>query len=86
MPTPRGYERCVVVPFSKPITPKEKCERLIKDCGRLEEKLNVNKIKRSTYICSKHFMGEKGPILDHPDPMNRYVPYFVYKHQSYKNV
>ena len=57
------------IPFPKPITQKEKCERWIKACGRHSEDFNLTKIKRSTYICSKHFIGEKGPTPEHPDPV-----------------
>ncbi|CAG2200252.1 unnamed protein product [Mytilus edulis] len=57
------------IPFPKPITQREKCERWIKACGRLQEDFNVDKIKRCTYMCSKHFVGGKGPTDIHPDPM-----------------
>ncbi|CAC5401350.1 unnamed protein product [Mytilus coruscus] len=57
------------IPFPKPITQREKCERWIKACGRLKEDFNVDKIKRYTYMCSKHFVGGKGPTDIHPDPM-----------------
>ncbi|XP_052065138.1 uncharacterized protein LOC127704938 [Mytilus californianus] len=57
------------IPFPKPITQREKCERWIKACGRLQEDFNVDKIKRYTYMCSKHFVGGKGPTDIHPDPM-----------------
>ena len=57
------------IPFPKPITQKEKCERWIKTCGRPAEDFNVQKIKRCTYICSKHFVGGHGPTIDHPDPI-----------------
>jgi hypothetical protein len=57
------------IPFPKPITQREKCERWIKACGRPTEDFNVQKIKRCTYICSKHFHGGKGPTELHPDPI-----------------
>ena len=41
----------------------------IKACGRPAEVFNVQKIKRCTYICSKHFVGGHGPTIDHPDPI-----------------
>jgi len=55
------------IPFPKPITQGEKCVKWIKACGR--QNFNIKKIKRCTYICSKHFVGGKGPTTDHPDPI-----------------
>jgi hypothetical protein len=57
------------IPFPKPLTQMQKCEKWIKACGRPAEDLNVQKIKRSTYICSKHFVGGRGPTPDNPDPI-----------------
>lgn len=57
------------IPFPKPLTRKDACEKWIKACGRPEEDLNLGKIKRSTYICSKHFQGGKGPTEQNPDPI-----------------
>ncbi len=57
------------IPFPKPITQREKCVKWIKACGRPEDDFNIMKIKRSTYICSKHFVGEKGPTFEFPDPI-----------------
>ena len=57
------------IPFPKPITKKEKCERWIRACGRAPDDFDTGKINRSTYICSKHFVGEKGPTETHPDPV-----------------
>ncbi|CAC5404724.1 unnamed protein product [Mytilus coruscus] len=57
------------IPFPKPITQREKCERWIKACGRPKKDFNVDKIKRCTYMCSKHFVGCKGPTELHPDPL-----------------
>ena len=57
------------IPFPKPITQKAKCEKWIKACGRTADDFNVDKIKRYTYICSKHFIGGNGPTSEHPDPI-----------------
>jgi hypothetical protein len=29
----------------------------------------VDSVTKDTYICTKHFVGEKGPTLSHPDPV-----------------
>lgn len=55
------------IPFLKPITRRETCEKWIKACGRPAADFNIGKIKRSTYICSKHFTG--GPTPENPDPI-----------------
>jgi len=57
------------IPFPKPITRMETCEKWIKACGRTNEDFNINSIKRSTYLCSKHFVGGKGPTEKNPDPI-----------------
>ena len=49
------------------ITRRETCEKWIKACGRPAADFNIGKIKRSTYICSKHFTG--GPTPENPDPI-----------------
>ena len=59
----------VFIPFPKPLTRRETCEKWIKACGRPADDFNLNKIKRSTYICSKHFVGGKGPTCQNPDPI-----------------
>lgn len=57
------------IPFPKPTTRRETCLKWIKACGRPGNDFNVDKIKRSTYICSKHFVGESGPTAENPDPI-----------------
>ena len=47
---------------------REKCERWIKACGRPAGNFNVQKIKRGTQICSKHFIGGQEPKTEHPHP------------------
>ncbi|KAI0237607.1 hypothetical protein LSAT2_011837 [Lamellibrachia satsuma] len=54
--------------FPKPKTQREKCEKWIRRCGRPKEQFNVDRVKKMTFICSKHFVGRKGPTSDHPDP------------------
>ena len=56
------------IPFYS-ATRRETCLKWIKACGRPEEDFNINKIARSTYICSKHFVGGKGPTVENPDPI-----------------
>ncbi|KAG7175796.1 uncharacterized protein LOC121855848 [Homarus americanus] len=55
------------IPFPKKSN-KEKCLKWIKACGRPHSQLNVDKINRSTYICSKHFING-GPSDRYPDPI-----------------
>lgn len=55
------------IPFPKQKTQLVKCERWIKLCGR--KYFSVENIKKETYICSKHFVGGKGPTPEHPDPL-----------------
>ena len=50
------------IPFPKP-----KCKIWIKNCGRKD--FGIDRISRNTYVCSKHFVGEKGPTNDHPHPV-----------------
>ena len=57
------------IPFPKPIAQREKCVKWIKAWGIPADDFNIMKIKRSTYICSKHFVGEKGPTFEFPDPI-----------------
>ena len=45
----------------------EKCQRWVNACCR--EDFSVAKVTRSTYICTLHFIGGKGPTLEHPDPI-----------------
>ena len=60
-------ENVVFIPFPKPKTQREKCERWVKLCGR--QHFTVNSITKDTYMCSKHFVGEKGPTKENPDPL-----------------
>ena len=55
------------VPFPKPKTNMEKCERWIRACGR--DNFTVDKVKKWTFIFTKHFIGGAGPTTDHPDPI-----------------
>ncbi|XP_013398061.1 uncharacterized protein LOC106158728 [Lingula anatina] len=57
------------IPFPKPITKREQCEKWIRACGRPTEQFNVARVTKSTFICSKHFVGGNGPTKDHPDPI-----------------
>ena len=40
-------------PFPKPKTRLDDCKEWINRCGRPHEQLNVEKINRNTYVCSK---------------------------------
>ena len=62
----------------KPKTNEFKCKRWISACGR--EDFTVDRIKKWTYICSKHFVGGKGPTEEHPDPIPAtYTPLQVFE-------
>jgi len=49
------------------ITGIEKCKRWVNACRR--EGFNLSNVTKDTYICSLHFVGNKGPTVDHPDPI-----------------
>lgn len=38
-----------------------------KACGRKD--FGVDNITKHTYVCSKHFVGGKGPTAEHPNPL-----------------
>ncbi|XP_046570809.1 uncharacterized protein LOC124279051, partial [Haliotis rubra] len=48
---------------------EEKCKRWIKACGRPHEQLNLSRINQHKAVCSKHFVGGKGPSREYPDPV-----------------
>ncbi|XP_048237659.1 uncharacterized protein LOC124116783 isoform X2 [Haliotis rufescens] len=54
-------------PFPKPKTRLDACRRWIKACGRRH--LDINKVNKHTYVCSKHFENGVGPTGEHPDPV-----------------
>ncbi|XP_048759607.2 uncharacterized protein LOC125669203 isoform X2 [Ostrea edulis] len=56
------------IPFPKPKTNFQKCVRWIALCRRPQYQLNVNKITKDTYICTKHFFNNDGPTAEYPDP------------------
>ena len=60
-------ENIFFIPFPKPKTQREKCERWIRLCGR--KFFTVENVRKETYICSKHFVGDKGPTKENPDPL-----------------
>jgi hypothetical protein len=55
------------IPFPKPKTNELKCKKWISACGR--EYFTIDKVKKWTYICSKHFVGGTGPTEENPDPI-----------------
>jgi len=46
---------------------KSKLERWVRACSR--EGFTADHVTRHTFICSRHFVGGKGPTIDHPDPI-----------------
>ena len=46
----------------------EKAKRWLHTCGRKDSN-RIEQIKEDTYICSLHFVGQKGPTEEHPDPV-----------------
>ena len=57
------------IPFPKPKTQLEKCMTWISLCGRAHSNFNSSTISRNTFICSKHFVGGKGPTDSYPNPV-----------------
>ncbi|KAF1392510.1 hypothetical protein PFLUV_G00028760 [Perca fluviatilis] len=55
------------LPVPKPHLNPDKCLLWIKLCGRPQQQLNVNKINKDVYICSKHFVNG-GPSTEFPHP------------------
>ena len=54
--------------FPKPWIDLEKCKKWVKACGR-GDTFTTENVNNSTFICTKHFIGEKGPSEAHPDPI-----------------
>lgn len=63
----QDMDEVTFIPFPKPKTKRETCERWVRLCGR--QFFTLENIRKETYICSKHFVGEKGPTKDNPDPL-----------------
>ncbi|XP_077089694.1 uncharacterized protein LOC143741163 isoform X1 [Siphateles boraxobius] len=59
----------VFFPFPKPKTQRERCLQWIRQCGRPHCQLNVSKITKHNYVCSKHFINGK-PTPEFPNPVN----------------
>ena len=57
----------VFIPFPKPSQGIEKCKRWIVSCSR--QFFTEKSITRNTYICALHWLGEKGPTVEFPDPL-----------------
>ena len=55
------------IPFPKLKSDIERCRLWVKRSGRPHTQLNVDKITNDIYVCSKHFNGRKGPMVDYPD-------------------
>ena len=55
------------LPFSKPHVDVVKCRIWLHACRR--EGLTGERVNKSTYICSKHFIGGNGPTLENPNPI-----------------
>ena len=57
----------IFIPFPKPSQDIEKCKRWINACSR--EGFDTSKVTRNTYICAVHWVGDKGPTAENPDPL-----------------
>ncbi|CAG5103157.1 Similar to Kibra: Protein kibra (Drosophila mojavensis) [Cotesia congregata] len=55
------------VPFIKPQIDKKKCLEWIHLSRKAD--LTVEKIKKHTYICTKHFINSNGPTAENPNPL-----------------
>ena len=53
--------------FPKPHLDRAKAERWVNACRR--DGFTVASVKKDTYICSLHFIGEDGPTTETPDPV-----------------
>ncbi|XP_045160376.2 uncharacterized protein LOC123525403 [Mercenaria mercenaria] len=53
--------------FPKPKRTEAKCRKWVAACGRKD--FTIEKVKKWTYICSKHFVGGNGPTEANPDPV-----------------
>ena len=51
----------------KEVEKTEKCKRWVHACGRQD--FSIEKVKKDTYICSLHFIGQHGPTAENPDPI-----------------
>ena len=67
----------IFIPFTKPSQDIDKCKRWINACSR--EGFDTSKITRNTYICAVHWVGEKGPTAEHPDPLKANLSTEEYK-------
>ncbi|CAD6218938.1 GSCOCG00011491001-RA-CDS, partial [Cotesia congregata] len=45
-----------------------RCNKWIHASRRVD--LTVKKINKYSYVCSKHFIGGKGPTVENPDPVS----------------
>ena len=50
---PERLEGAFFIPFAKPKQTPDKCRLWVKLCGRPHKQLNVGKVTKDTYICSK---------------------------------
>ncbi|XP_042566525.1 zinc finger MYM-type protein 4 isoform X3 [Clupea harengus] len=57
----------VFIAFPKPKTQEERCRLWIKQCGP-QSQLNISKINKHTYVCSKHFVNGQ-PTPEYPNPV-----------------
>ena len=51
----------------KEVEKTAKCKRWVHACGRQD--FSIEKVKKDTYICSLHFIGQHGPTAENPDPI-----------------
>ena len=61
------------IPFVKPRRHLDKCKEWIKACARPKAQLSVELLDSAkgqyVYICSRHFVGERGPTDEYPNPI-----------------
>lgn len=56
------------VPFVKPKVDIKKCLKWIHACRK--KNFGPENINKYSYVCSKHFIGGKGPTAENPDPIS----------------
>lgn len=50
-----------------------KCSKWLKWLQEVKVNFELNNINAGTYLCSKHFVGGKGPTEMYPDPVHNHV-------------
>lgn len=63
----KGAEGIFFVKFPSKKGDSERCKKWVLACGRMN--FTVESLDKSSYICSRHFLGFNGPTEENPDPI-----------------